>query len=237
VPYRLQSERYRKSPHALWGTLRSTYTDPVQSSSKHPLLSHLHSGEFDGRVLNCLTENVHVVDTDLRKQQEADRITSSVYAHKLPGLHMVSGVGTRRLTHITAERPPLPNPMQWRHLLATSSFRAPASPCLLLLLLDPYPTKQLRSAIHALFLSLLTDARFKCRFAAALGISYRPLSTLFCAGVGTEADTPLGFTVQIFTAGSLVRALGSARVAEKLLNSLIPLSGVSTPIFLGQPKR
>jgi len=219
VPYRLQSERYRKSPHALWGTLRSTYTDPVQSSSKHPLLSHLHSGEFDGRVLNCLTENVHVVDTDLRKQQEADRITSSVYAHKLPGLHMVSGVGTRRLTHITAERPPLPNPMQWRHLLATSSFRAPASPCLLLLLLDPYPTKQLRSAIHALFLSLLTDARFKCRFAAALGISYRPLSTLFCAGVGTEADTPLGFTVQIFTAGSLVRALGSARVAEKLLNS------------------
>lgn len=162
---------------------------------------------------------MHVVDTDLRKQQEADRITSSVYAHKLPGLHMVSGVGTRRLTDITAERPPIPSPMQWRHLLATTSFRAPASPCLLLLLLDPYPTKQFRSAVHALFLSLLTDARFKCRFAAALGVSYRPLSTLFCAGIGTEADTPLGFTVQIFTAGSLVRALGSASAAEKLLET------------------
>ena len=195
------------------------YTDPLPIASKHPFLHQLQTGQFDARVVNCLTENVHVVDTDLRKQQEADRITSSVYAHKLPGLHMVSGVGTRRLTHITAERPALPSPMQWRHLLTTSSFRAPSSPCLLLLLLDPYPTKQFRSAIHALFLSLLTDARFKCRFAAALGVSYRPLSTLFCAGVGTEADTPLGFTVQIFTTGSLVRALGSAAVAEKLLNS------------------
>ena len=219
VPYRLQPERYRKSPHALWGTLPSLYSDPLPITSKHPLLHHLHTGQYDVRVVNSLTEHVHVVDTDLRKQQEADRITSSVFAHKLPGLHMVSGVGTRRLTHITAERPPLPSPMQWRHLLATSSFRAPASPCLLLMLLDPYPTKQFRTAIHALFLSLLTDARFKCRFAAALGVSYRPLSTLFCAGIGTEADTPLGFTVQIFTTGSLVRALGSAPVAEKLLNS------------------
>jgi hypothetical protein len=107
--------------------------------------------------------------------------------------------------------------MEFRHLLAASSFRAPISPVILLLLLDPYPTKQLRGAIHSLFLSLLTDARFKCRFAAALGIAYRPLSTLFCAGIGTEADTPLGFTVQIFTAGSLVRALGSAPAIEKLL--------------------
>jgi hypothetical protein len=90
----------------------------------------------------------------------------------------------------------------------------------LLLLLDPYPTKQLRAGLHAFFLSLLIDARFKCRFAAALGaIAYRPLSTLFCAGVGTDADTPLGFTVQIFTAGSLVRALGNALAAEKLLKS------------------
>eukprot|EP00536_Pseudo-nitzschia_multiseries_P013927 jgi/Psemu1/291151/fgenesh1_pg.632_\ len=103
--------------------------------------------------------------------------------------------------------------------MTASSFRAPISPAILLLLMDPYPTKQLRGAIHSLFLSLLTDARFKCRFAAALGIAYRPLSSLFCAGVGTEADTPLGFTVQIFTAGSLVRALGSSPAAAKLLLS------------------
>ena len=166
---------------------------------------------------NSLTELVYVVDTDLRKQQEADRITSSIFPHRLPGLHMISGIGTVRSTDLSTNRPPLPNPMEFRHLLATSSFRAPMSPIILLLLLDPYPTKQLRGAIHSLFLSLLTDARFKCRFAAALGIAYRPLSTLFCAGVGTEADTPLGFTVQIFTAGSLVRALGSAPAIEKLL--------------------
>ena len=166
---------------------------------------------------NRLTETVYVVDTDLRKQQEADRITSSVYTHRLPGLQLISGVGTVRVKELSGAMPTLPNPMEYRHLLATSSFRAPISPIILLLLLDPYPTKQLRGAVHALFLSLLTDARFKCRFAAALGIAYRPLSTLFCAGVGTEADTPLGFTVQIFTAGSLVRALGSASAVEKLL--------------------
>jgi hypothetical protein len=166
---------------------------------------------------NNLTEVVYVVDTDLRKQQEADRITSSVFPHRLPGLHLISGTGTVRAKNLDDFRPQAPNPMEFRHLLGTSSFRAPLSPIILLLLLDPYPTKQLRGAIHSLFLSLLTDARFKCRFAAALGIAYRPLSTLFCAGVGTEADTPLGFTVQIFTAGSLVRALGSSTAVEKLL--------------------
>ena len=55
--------------------------------------------------------------------------------------------------------------------------------------------------------------------AGALGVAYRPLSTLFCAGVGTEADTPLHFTVQIFTAGSLVRALGSGPAMQHLLTA------------------
>ena len=118
---------------------------------------------------NRLTETVMVVDTDLRKQQETDRIISSVYAHKLPGLHMISGAGSIPIGMIDSYPPPLPNPMAWCHLLATSSFRAPTSPIVLLLLLDPYPAKQLRSGLHALFLSLLVDARFKCRFAAALG--------------------------------------------------------------------
>merc|ERR1719162_446850 len=186
------------------------------------MLALLTSKKWDADTISVksdLTETIYVIDTDLRKQQEADRITSSVYSHKLPGLYLISGVGTLKADDITVNRPPPPNPMEYRHLLTASSFRAPMSPAILLLLLDPYPTKQLRGAIHALFLSLLTDARFKCRFAAALGIAYRPLSTLFCAGVGTEADTPLGFTVQIFTAGSLVRALGSAPAAAKLLLS------------------
>ena len=113
---------------------------------------------------NRLTETVMVVDTDLRKQQEADRIISSVYAHKLPGLHMISGVGSIPQKLIDSYPPPLPNPMEWRHLLATSSFRAPVSPVVLLLLLDPsfwchcwtrFPIKQLLAGLHALFLSLL----------------------------------------------------------------------------------
>jgi len=223
VPYRLPSERYRKSPHALWGTLPSTYSDSITPSNKHPLLYRLSTGLFDevaGTMQNQLTEEVYVVDTDLRKQEESERILASVYSHKLPGVHMISGVGTLRVQDITAASPPMPNPMQWRHLLQTCSFRAPVTPLALLLLLDPYPTKQVRFVLHSLFLSLLVDSRFKCRFAAALGaVAYRPLSTLFCAGVGTEADTPLGFTVQIFTAGSLVRALGNATAIEKLLKS------------------
>jgi len=219
VPYRLPSGRYHKSPHSLWGTLPSLYSDPLPPTSKHPLLQQLLTGQFDASIKNSLTEAVYLVDTDLRKQQEADRITSSVFSHRLPGLNMISGIGTIKLKDVDARRPPLASSMDLRHLLSTSSFRAPISPILLLLLLDPYPTKQVRSSIHALFLSLLTDLRFKCRFAAALAIAYRPLSTLYCAGVGTDADTPLQFTVQIFTAGSLARAMGSAPAAEKLLSS------------------
>lgn len=219
VAYRLPSLRYRKSPHALWGTLPSLYSDPVPPVGKHPFLQLLTTGQFDPTMANSLTESVFVVDTDLRKQQEADRITTSVFPHKLPGLNLISGVGTVRGQDISAVRPPLPSPMDLRHLLGTCSFRAPLSPVLLLLLLDPYPTKQMRKAIHDLFLSLLTDSRFRSRFAGAIGIAYRPLSTLFCAGVGTEADTPLHFTVQIFTAGSLVRALGSMSATEQLVLS------------------
>lgn len=217
VPYRLCPDRYRKSPHALWGTLPSFYSDPVPPASKHPMLHLLATGRNDWGLLNNLAEIVYVVDTDLRKQQEADRLTTSVYPHKLPGLGMISGIGTLRIQEVTAMRPPLTSPMDWRHLLATSSYRAPSSALLLLLLSDPYPTKQVRGALHALFLSLLTNSRFRSRFAAAIGVAYRPLTTLFCAGVGTEADTPLHFTVQIFTAGSLVRALGSSAATALLL--------------------
>jgi hypothetical protein len=223
VPYRFPHSRYRKSPHSLWGSLPSTYNDAVPPSNKHPMLYRIQTGQFDetaATMPNGLSEDVFVVDTDLRKQQESELILTSMYPHKIPGLHMISGVGALRLEHLTQEPPATPRPMEWRNLLATSSFRAPVSPVVLLLLLDPYPTKQLRGALHALFLSLLVDSRFKCRFAAALGaVAYRPLSTLFCAGVGTETDTPLGFTVQIFTAGSLVRALGNPNATEKLLKS------------------
>ena len=220
VPYRIPSERYHKSPHALWGTLPSQYLDPWTMQSKHPLLGRLMSGhQQPSDLINRLTESVYVVDTDLRKQQEGERITTSIFPHKLPGLSMISGVGTTRITELSARRPPLPSPMDLRHLLVTSSFRAPLSPILLLLLLDPYPTKQVRGAIHTLFLSLLSNSRFKTRFAGALAVAYRPLSTLFCAGIGTEADTPLHFTVQIFTAGSLVRALCYGPATERLLAS------------------
>jgi hypothetical protein len=219
VPYRLPPQRYHKSPHSLWGTLPSHFSDPLPTQSKHPLLERLATGNFNPATKNRLTESVYVVDTDLRKQQEGERITVSVFPHKLPGLNMISGIGMTRVAELGVRRPPLPNPMELRHLLATSSFRAPLSPILLLLLLDPYPTKQLRVTLHALFLSLLTNARFKARFAGSLAVAYRPLSTLFCAGVGTEADTPLQFTVQIFTAPSLVRALNHGQAIEKLLLS------------------
>ena len=223
VPYRLPPSRYRKSPHALWGSLPSSYALTTNPAEKHPLLYRIATGQYNSTaatMTNRLTEDVFVVDTDIRKQQESELLLNNIYVHKIQGLHMISGVGTVRPESITNEYPKTPNAMEWRNLLAASSFRAPASAIVWLLLLDPYPTKAVRSSLHALFLSLLVDSRFKCRFAAALGsIAYRPLSTLFCAGVGTEADTPLGFTVQIFTAGSLVRALANASASEKLLKS------------------
>ncbi len=167
-----------------------------------------------------LVDRLIVLDTDLRKQQEADMLTTHPFTHQLVGLHMISGVG---LVDIEGDKnggsAMKPTAEDWRQLLSISSYRAPTSPLLIMLLLDPYPTKQLRGSIHQLFLSLLTDSRLRTRFAASLGgIGYRSLTTLFCAGVGTEADTPLNFTVQIFTAGSIVRALCSLEGTQRLLS-------------------
>lgn len=221
VPYRLPSERYRKSPHALWGTSPSVVS-PNQDC--HPILdptSEKHS----------LTEPLLVLDTDLRKQQEAETLTTCLYPHSLLGLHLVSGIGLvpdgSSSTTVTT-----PNLQEWRHLLSTSSFRAPISPLLILLLLDPYPPKAMRSSLHSLFLTLLKDGRFKSRFAASLLIAYRPLTTLFCSGIGTEGDTPLSFTVQIFTAKSLVSALSNSTSMKQLLSNDL----VSSPISSGNNK-
>jgi len=214
VPYVLQSERYRKSPHSLWGVMPS----PFAKSKKyvHPVLSRDSS---TAPKSHHLIDSLIVLDTDLRKQQEAEILTKTGNTHKLLGLHMISGVG---LADVDGDKnggsTMKPTAEDWRQLLSISSYRAPISPILLLLLLDPYPTKQLRVSIHQLFLSLMVDSRLKNRLAASLGgIAYRPLTTLFCAGIGTEADTPLHFTVQIFTAPSIVRALCDPNAIQKLL--------------------
>jgi hypothetical protein len=55
------------------------------------------NGQFDevaATMKSQLVEEVYVVDKDLRKQEESVRILASVYSHKLPGVHMISGVGT-----------------------------------------------------------------------------------------------------------------------------------------------
>ena len=100
---------------------------------------------------NTLTELVYAVDTNLRKQQKADKITSSVFPHRLLLFFFFIGMATVHGKDVSNARPTLPNPIEFRHLLAISSCRAPMSPIIFLLLLDPYPTKQLRGAIHSLF--------------------------------------------------------------------------------------
>mmetsp|Transcript_18508 Transcript_18508/g.53111 ORF Transcript_18508/g.53111 Transcript_18508/m.53111 type:complete len:3364 (-) Transcript_18508:71-10162(-) len=219
--HRLPSERYRKSPHALWGTMVLPTDCPdssetnVDSCVPHPLLSKNGEASEDSPLL----ERIMVIDTDLRKPQEADRLTTHMFPHKISGLSIISGVGLVDSSGSDSgeEKVVPPTTAEWSHLLSTASYSSPPSAILLVLMLDPYPPKLLRQPLHSLFLSLLIDARFKSRFAAALGVAYRSLTTLFCAGVGTESDTPLGFTVQIFTAGSLVRALGSSAAISDLL--------------------
>ena len=232
IPYSLPDDRLRKSPHALWGTLLSTHpsiSSPTEELFTHPLLRKL-TGTLDNNTTIYddtvrLQQRVYVVDTDLRKHEEGESLTTAIFPHKMAGLNLISGMGyvdehgsegshyfnnTSDMGVTSAD--------QQKQILSCSSFIAPASPVLLLLLSDPYSPKNLRSCLHRLFLSLLTDSRFKSRFAASLGaISYRPTSTLFCAGIGTEADTLLGFTVQLFTTGSLVKALGNLDATKALL--------------------
>ena len=187
----------------------------VGSCVPHPLLSK--NGEAIGS--SPLLERVMVIDTDLRKPQEADRLTTHMFPHKISGLSIISGVGLvdSSASDSVEAKVEAPTASEWSHLLSTASYSSPPSAILLILMLDPYPPKLLRQPLHSLFLSLLIDARFKSRFAVALGVAYRSLTTLFCAGVGTESDTPLGFTVQTFTAGSLVRALGNSAAISNLL--------------------
>lgn len=192
----------------------SPFTSPKKYS--HPFLNNDHSYIDQPHYLQ---ESLIVLDTDLRKQQETDTLIHDSYTHSLLGLYMISGVGlvdVKDDEHGGAAMKP--TAAEWGQLLSISSYRAPVSPILLMLLFDPYPPKQLRGAIHPLILSMLVDSRMKSRFAASLGgIAYRPLTTLYCSGVGTEIDSPLAFTVQIFTTGSLVRALCNPDATKKLL--------------------
>ena len=225
VPYSLPDSRLLKSPHALWGTLPMTHLVDSQDNMTHPLLRRLSLTSDMNDLDNArvyLRPRVFVLDTDLRKHEEGEVLTSSLYPHKLSGLNLVSGiahvdengsVGSRY-----GEQTGLTTKDFAKRLISCSSFVAPISPVLLMLLLDPYSPKLVRTSLQRLFLSLLTDGRFKSRFAACLGaLVYRPTSTLFCAGIGTEADTLLGFTVQLFTTGSLVKALGNLDTTRSLL--------------------
>jgi hypothetical protein len=213
VPCHLPSGKLYKSPHALWGTLLSPNEYTATSSSNH----------------------YYIIDTDLRKQQETATLTSALYPHRLAGLNLVSGVSLLQEGYVNLDgtivsgvepdarsnliSTMLTLPYKELHpVLSKSTFVAPVSPLMLMLLLDPYPTKQFRTVMHNLWLNLLVDARFKSRFAASLGgVAYRSLTTLFCAGVGTELDSPLTFTVQIFTVKSLVNALNANCVTKLLL--------------------
>ncbi|KAL7473331.1 hypothetical protein ACHAXS_013787 [Conticribra weissflogii] len=234
IPYSLPDSRLYKSPHSLWGSLPLSHIRPSNISGKcnfsHPLLrkisnSMIVEGEDEDGVTKpvFLRNRIFVIDTDLRKYQEGERLTASLFPHRLEGLNLVSGVG-----HVSEHGSSgcrygdasmgLTSKDDAIRIASCSSYKAPISPVLLLLLFDPYTPKLLRSTLHRLFLKLLTDSRFKSRFAASLGsIVHRPTSTLFCAGVGTEADTLLSFTVQLFTTGSLVRALGNLDATTALL--------------------
>lgn len=193
----------------------SPFTSPKKFN--HPFIHRGKAGNDEASF--HLTESLIVLETDLRKPQETDMLILDCYTHRLLGLHMISGVGVVDVDGDENGGSAMkPTAEDWQQILSIASYRAPISPILMMLLLDPYPPKQLRAAIHPLFLSLLVDSRMKSRFAASLGgIAYRPLTTLYCAGVGTEIDSPLSFTVQIFTTGSLVRALCNIDATKKLL--------------------
>jgi hypothetical protein len=194
----------------------------VKSDAK--MMGSQHDAYMDDALVH-LQSKVFVVDTDLRKHEEGEHLTSAIFPHRMAGLNLVSGVGHVDLhgsvdSHYFANKSNMSvtSIEHLKQLVSCSSFVAPSSPILLMLLLDPYSPKQLRSCQHRLFMNLLTDSRFKSRFGVSLGaVAYRPTSTLFCAGIGTDADTLLGFTVQLFTTGSLVKALGNLDATKALL--------------------
>ena len=191
VPYSLLDSRLLKLPHALWGMLPTSHlsnADAADDTFGHPFLRRLEGScdAISGDTSVRLQPRMFVLDTDLRKHEEGKNLTSALYPHRMAGLNMVSGTshvdehGSSGCNYFRRRGSGVATPERARRVASRSSFVAPASPVLLLLLLDPYSPKQLRSCLHRLFLSLLTDSRFKSRFAAALGaVAYRPTSTLF----------------------------------------------------------
>jgi hypothetical protein len=122
---------------------------------------------------------------------------------------MISGVGSIPLSMIDSYPPSVPSAMEWCHLLGQVRF---VLPCLRSFyfycwIRIPYPTKQVRAGLHELFSK------------AALGsAAYQPLSTFVL--VSEQRQILLwDLQVQIFTAGSFVRALSNAMVMEMLLKS------------------
>ena len=133
VPYVLPSERFRKSPHSLWGIMPSPFTSPKRFT--HPFLYRDNMNSSQSYVLS---ENLIVLETDLRKQQEAEMLLNDGCTHALLGLHMISGVGLVDVEDDDDGGPAMkPTAEEWGQLLSIASYRAPVSPMLLMLLLDP----------------------------------------------------------------------------------------------------
>ena len=124
VPYSISSERYRKSPHSLWGTISYIPSDIENNTpSKHPFLRR-HTGDcYDD--LYDLVEEIHIVETDTHRECDSASILRTSLSHEIDGLHMISGVGLGSVgsDDIMTTDPTAPPSIQKIHyLLSVASF-------------------------------------------------------------------------------------------------------------------
>ncbi|KAG8463906.1 hypothetical protein KFE25_000074 [Diacronema lutheri] len=85
---------------------------------------------------------------------------------------------------------------------------------------DALLPRPLQRALHALFLKLIGEPRLKLGFARAFCGAYRHLAGQYARGVGTSEDSALSFSVQLFTAPSVVVALCREGLVQMLLEAL-----------------
>lgn len=77
----------------------------------------------------------------------------------------------------------------------------------LLLVEDARLTKEVAEAMHALYMRLLPDLKFRRLFATAFAVTYKDRARQWCHGVGPAEQSVLDFSVQLLTVPSIVQRL------------------------------
>lgn len=106
--------------------------------------------------------------------------------------------------------------------------RIPVIALSLLMISSPFQVKDMQTALNSLVLKYQHDTLFKKAFTQLLCSVYPSLSLLFARFVGTDAESLLNTTVQVFTSASMADLMSSEGVGHRIF----PEADAATPVYI-----